>query len=744
MSIKNIYDTVIPHPGPGEPPLFKRFPFSAELLGPYHNCCHRDKYLRKSRNETEIDSSWRIIKPEPENKVVNFAVNDFSQFLDICMKVRLNDAPAGGKAVILETAPEIGPAESHKIEITDEFIKISGADAAGIMRGIFFLERLMLKREAPFLEKQTIHKTTALPLRLFRSPVASYYKETQGHYDGEHYHDNILAKIAHHGFSGIWVKAWLRDLIEPVGFDWDCRDQKRKREDLERLIERASNYGLAVYLHMQEPWGAHEEDSFWKKNAHLRGDFFEPSHEYALCSSRPEVKEYLEQGFYQLFKRLPGLGGITMITASEHQSHCFSRVINPDMEISFEHWPIYEVTCPECRKRTPQEVAAEILNLAERGIHRAKPEAGVVAWNWSWSQWEEDPQAGVLRRLSEKVLVMSGFERGGKFKIFDDEFINDEYSLTYVGPSERFRKTAEFENGRNKPIAAKLQISTTHEAGALPHLPVMYSVAEKMRNLRKYNCAGGMFTWNFGCFTSIVTELAREFYFDPVKTDLEEILSGVAAGRYGTGAVPAILAAWKHFSDAGKFYPRDAWSLSFQPLNHGPAYPLFFENKNDQSPLSWQDSAMENHRLEDWIHPPWTVDKRLNAFRELLRHWEKGLASMAQAEADVSDLKRIDFLRDFAVAKAFKNMVLADINVTEFARLRGEYYSNKDCDRKKTIAEMKNICANHIELNDEMQALIETEPAIGYHVEAHCMLINREKLVKVKEKLLGILSQDKF
>ena len=130
-------------------------------------------------------------------------------------------------------------------------------------------------------------------------------------------------------------------------------------------------------------------------------------------------------------------------------------------------------------------------------------------------------------------------------------FLMDEYSLTYVGPSERFSKTAEFENKRNKPILAKLQISTTHEAGTLPHLPVMYSIAQKLHNLRKYDCGGGMFTWNFGCFTSIVTELAKEFYFEPV-TDFKEILKNIAVRRYGAAAIPAVLTAWKHFSDAGK------------------------------------------------------------------------------------------------------------------------------------------------------------------------------------------------
>jgi hypothetical protein len=35
-----------------------------------------------------------------------------------------------------------------------------------------------------------------------------------------------------------------------------------------------------------------------------------------------------------------------------------------------------------------------------------------------------------------------------------------------------------------------------------------------MDNLRKFNCLGGMFHMEFGCFTSIITELAEEFYFD--------------------------------------------------------------------------------------------------------------------------------------------------------------------------------------------------------------------------------------
>ena len=735
MSIENIYDTAVYHPAKDEPPLFKRFPFSAELMGPYHNRSYRNKSIRKAANEVEIDSSWMIKKICKDSAVIDFAVNDLRDFLDISMEVVI----AGNeKEIILDIDEKIGISESHKIEVSNKSVKITGADDPGIMRGIFFLEKLMLTREAPFLKKETYVRNTALPVRLYRSPVACYYKEAQGHYDGEHYHGNILSKIVHHGFSGIWVKAWLRDLIEPVGFEWPDRNQKKKREELRRLIKRASDCGLSVYLHMQEPQGFHKDDLFWKTHKHLKGDCFEPSHEYALCSSTPEVKEYIENGFQELFCQLPELGGVTMITASEHQAHCFSRVINPDIKITFEHWPIYEVQCPRCKKRTAQEVASEILNLAEKGIHKAKPDANVIAWNWSWSQWEEDPQRDVLKRLSDKVIVMSDFERGGKFKIFGEEFLNDEYSLTYPGPSERFKKTAMHENKKGKPVYAKLQISTTHEAGTLPHIPVMYSAAEKMHKLRKFNCMGGMFTWNFGCFTSIITELAEEFYFDPCGKNIEKIMKEIASRRYGRDAVSDVLKAWKYFSEAGKFYPRDAWSLSCQPLNHGPAYPLFFEKKEDQSPSSWLDTAMENHRVSDWVHLPWTVEKRTAAFRELLKLWEKGLKYFEEAEKKVSALKMLDFQQDFAVAKAFRNMVLCDIDVTIFASSRDEYHKSG---KKSILKKMQSICKSHIERNNEMLKLIEIEPRIGYHGEGHFMTMNKEKLDKNRSRLYKLLEE---
>lgn len=728
MSITNIFDTVVYHPTPDEPALIDRFPFSADLLGAVHNQLGRIKELVPSAEEIEIDSTWRIDRSCEDIPVIDYALRDLRDFLDICMQVRIPIGKADSKHVITVLLdPSLGPSETHQLKVSQRRIEITGADARGIMRAVFYLQKLMTQRQAPFLNRQRVIRKPAMPIRLYRSPVACFHQEATGLYDGEHYHGNILSKIAHHGFSGIWVKAWLRDLIEPVGgIEWEYQNQTEHREELKRLIDRAAEYGLSVYLHIQEPQGGHQDDAFWKNNQNLRGDFFEVRKQYALCSSIPEVKRYIEEGFYQLFKQLPELAGITLITASEYMSHCFSHVLNPDIEITFQHWPIYEVECPRCKRRSGPEVAAEIIDLTEKGIHRASPEADVIAWNWSWSQWEADPQLSILEKLSEKVSVMADCDRGGAFQIFGDTFINDEYSLTYPGPSERFMKTAAFQRNKHRTILAKVQISTTHEAGSLPHLPVMQSLLEKMQGLRDQNCKGGMFTWNFGCFTSILTKLAAEFYFDPVP-EPDKILLNIAQCHYGPQASPEIVKAWACFSEGGKYYPRDATAVSLQPFNHGPAFPLFLEKKEDQSPLSWLDTAIENHRLSDWIQPPWTVRKRVRAFKELLKHWRKGIAILEKAEKCISPTNLHNYQRDLAVARAFGNMVSADINVTLFADLRDKYY-DRQSERDTIINRMLRICRSHLELNDEMRELIRIDPRIGYHGEGHFMIISQQRL----------------
>jgi hypothetical protein len=51
------------------------------------------------------------------------------------------------------------------------------------------------------------------------------------------------------------------------------------------------------------------------------------------------------------------------------------------------------------------------------------------------------------------------------------------------------------------------------------------------------------------------------------------------------------------------------------------------------------------------------------------------------------------------VAKAFRNMVECDIDVTLFATLRDEYHKNK---KVSILKKMRSLCKSHIVRNKEM------------------------------------------
>ena len=63
--------------------------------------------------------------------------------------------------------------------------------------------------------------------------------------------------------------------------------------------------------------------------------------------------------------------------------------------------------------RCSDSVLFEVIEMLDRGVKRAAPQADVIAWTWSWSIVEKDPQEELIQRLPRDVIVMSAFERGG-------------------------------------------------------------------------------------------------------------------------------------------------------------------------------------------------------------------------------------------------------------------------------------------------------------------------------------------
>ena len=254
-----------------------------------------------------------------------------------------------------------------------------------------------------------------------------------------------LKAISQAGFIGIWLTATLRELVPGELFGPYIRRSAERLRALQMLCKRASKRGLGVWLYLKEPCGLPKSSRFWKAHPELRGvPSRSPTEEpaWALCSSTPLVKEYLRDAAEQLFRRVP-LAGTILITASEHVSHCWSHVVaSPKSYPSPETFWTRTCACPRCKTRSPVDVVADIIRLLHEGVKSGRPGAKVVAWDWSWNMYLSPPYTRLIRKLPPEVILMGDFERGGKLRQAGKNVEVEEYSLSYPGPSRRFRSEA--------------------------------------------------------------------------------------------------------------------------------------------------------------------------------------------------------------------------------------------------------------------------------------------------------------
>jgi hypothetical protein len=292
----------------------------------------------------------------------------------------------------------------------------------------------------------------------------------------------------------------------------------------------------------------------------IRGHFQKSQSNYAMCTSIQKVKDFIFEISRLLFMELPNLKGLVIISFSEFNSHCHARG---------------ETNCERCKNRERDEVIAEVLNLLNAGAKAARTDAEVIAWNWSWGGYQEK----IVSRLDETISLMGDYERGGKRSFDGIEHIVDEYSLSYVGPSEQFCEILH-DAGRGRKKYAKLQLGVTHEIATVPYFPLMQKIVSKIANMKELGLSGMLECWNFGNILSRNIEVANMMAWDSCDTEPEEILKTLAARDFGKEAAQDFVRSWQTFCDASDHYPFSLRLLYIGPMNHGGAYPLIFEKVN--------------------------------------------------------------------------------------------------------------------------------------------------------------------
>lgn len=539
--------------------------------------------------------------------------------------------------------------------------------------------------------------------RIFRSFQANYY-EDDVLTGPDAYPDEYFAALVDHGFDAVWLRGILRNLASTSVFPMLGDEIARHQDALGTVIERARRHGVKVLLYLNEPLGLPAEDRFWSEHPDVRGargvsDMDEWPEAYAFCTSTPEVRAWLREAAANLFRALPELSGWFLISASEHFTNCYSHT---------EYALGQRTTCPCCAERSAVEVVADVVMDLRDGTRAVSPRAHTIAWNWGWSQYELDPQSDLLARLPRDIALMLDFERGGNRMMPDGRpnFI-DEYSLGYVGPSERFLATYEEAKRQGLSVMAKLQVGTTHELATVPNLPLVDHLYDKLVKAEELGLTGILATWNFGNAFSLNTAAVGRFVRTTERPTAYQFVTDLAAEYFPGADVDGVAAAVALFSTAMRWFPFDIDVLYWGPHNYAIAYPFTLEPLTGAS-MGW--SWMKHERGDDLSKSAkgqFAIEEIADCYGRVVDEWDNGVNQLAEA---LKSCEHPNAAVELGVARAIGHCYRSARNVYQAYLLR------RDCP-DDAVERFLTILDDEIANLEEVLPLVEADSRLGFHAE---------------------------
>ncbi|MCO5051400.1 MAG: hypothetical protein M9920_03770 [Verrucomicrobiae bacterium] len=455
------------------------------------------------------------------------------------------------------------------------------------------------------------------------------------------YPEGLLARLAQAGVNGVWMQAVLHKLAPfPWAPEQSARYQDRLQQ-LRRLVARARQYGIQIFLYLNEPRAM--PLSFFEKHPHLKG-VVEGDHA-TLCTSVPEVQQYLVNSVATISQAVPELGGFFSITASENLTNCWSHGGG--------------AKCPRCAQRPAADVIAEVNRLFHQGIQQGKPAAAaarkstsadqsggpiLIAWDWGWN---DDWAGEVIRQLPAAVALQSvsewrlPLERGGvKTEV-------GEYSISAIGPGPRARRHWQLARERGLQTIAKIQAGNTWELSAVPYIPAVENVARHAENLSRENVNGLMLGWTLGGYPSPNLEVVSEAL---ASGSADAAMQRVAERRFGSTLAPAVITAWRQFSAAFREFPYHIGVVYSGPQQLGPANLLWREPTGYRATMV----GFPYDDLDSWrsVYPPEVFAGQLEKVAD---GFDRALAELQRAtqnETNATDAQRTMLTAECRVAEA--------------------------------------------------------------------------------------------
>ncbi len=545
------------------------------------------------------------------------------------------------------------------------------------------------------------------------------YGDPLSNSDLDPFPDGLLQKLSASGVNGIWMQALLRQLSPPTkDFPEFGEGYETRLKNLRKMVKRANRYGIKIYLYISEPRCMPPE--FFKGREDIKGLSLRGFN--MMCTSTPEVRQWVTDSLACVFKEVPGLGGVFTISKCENPTSCYSDCLALDAN-----------ACPRCSRRTGPEVIAEINHAIAAGVWRGHPDAKVLIWDWLWpDEWIEP----IISRLPRNAYLMTVSEwdkpvlRGGVASKVD------EYSISGVGPSGRAQYRWSLARKYGLKTSAKIQVNTTWELSTLPYLPVMNLVARHCENLSREDVNSLMLSWSLGGCPSPNLKLVTLFSQKPAPT-ANEALAKVATEYYGADATLDVLDAWSKFSHAFTEYPFSRSMLYLCPVQLGPANLLY------PTPTGY-GATMVGFAYDDlasWL-AQYPVDVFASQFEKVASGWQPGLAAFEQAEAKTKTAAQAASAKgDLRIAEAAYLHFKSVANQVRFTQARNSLLKEElsATQRRSQIHIIKSLVADEIQLARRLYQLAKEDSRIGFEAtnQYHYLPLDLVEKVVNCEYVLG-------
>ena len=673
---------------PGE----KRFQFVEELSS-FQQPSRRDESAHAALGEVNLSAGWRVIA---HGDGISSAAQRFCDYLKSSMHCVLSEAPGDTHVIKLVIDHGIDPgATGFSVDVQASHIQVASHSAAGVMRGIYWLREQMERRGGPYLTIGRTTRRTEWNPRFAYSYFALYGDPLM---ETDPFPDAYLERMASTGINGVWIQGVLNTLAPSKLFPEFGEGSEIRLKNLNALVTRAARFGVKVYLYLNEPRAM--PLSFFDHRPQLKGSHHEGL--YAICTSVPEVREWISDTLTHVFEKVPELGGIFSITMSENHTNCFSHggTWGDGLPNAGD--------CPRCSKRNSWDVIAELIRTFRDGVRKSSSSADVISWDWGWGM---ELARRTIPLLPKDVGCLSVSEWDAPVHRGGVDTKVGEYSISVTGPGPRAKQVWAWAREAGLKTMAKTQFNNTWEISAVPYIPVLDLILEQCEKLSQEKVEGVLASWTCGGYASPNMHAAMQYGFEP-HANREDVLLAEAARSYGHSAAPAIADTWRQFSTAFREFPYGV-AIYTIPTQHGSANPLRVK------PTGYTATAMlfpyDDYTRWCGKYPPEVAQSQFSRMADL---WTQGMRAFETALKSVPTFRQEAIRLDLAIIRTCAYHFQSVANQLEFYILRDRLQAGGS-GAAAVRSRMKQLALAEIELARQQYPVARAHSEIAYEASNH-------------------------